>query len=101
MPTRDGDRGAPRLALAQHEAAYVLRISENEVRNRLRRGALRGTRSGRQLCVDADELARQIAGDELALLVLRRVMAGRLEVPRNWDPSVPAPDLLASLNQLM
>lgn len=81
-PPRDGDRSAPRLALAQNEAADVLRISENEVRDGLRRRALRGIRSGRQLCVDADEFARQIAGDELALLVLRRVMGGRLEMPR-------------------
>ena len=91
----------PRLALEQYEAAYVLRTSENDVRNRLRRGALRGTRTGRRLCVDADDVARQIADDDLALLILRHVMDGRLTVPRSWDPTVPAPDLLASLNQLV
>jgi len=99
---RDVDRDLrPRLALEQHEAAYVLRTSENDVRNRLRRGALRGTRTGRRLCVDADDVARQLAGDELALLVLRRLMEGRLTAPRNWDPAVVAPDLLVSLTELV
>lgn len=91
----------PRLALEQHEAAYVLRISENDVRNRLRRGALKSTRIGQRMCVDADDVADQIADDELALLILRRLMEGRLDAPRNWDPAVPAPDLLLSLTDLL
>jgi len=81
-----------RLALEQYEAAYVLRTSENDVRNRLRRGELNGTRTGRRTCVAADDVARKIAGDELALLILPRVMEGRLTVPRNSDPAVPAPN---------
>ena len=94
-------RAALRLALEQHEAAYVLRISENDVRNRLRRGALKGTRLGQRMCVDADDVAVRIAGDDLALLILRRLMDGRLTAPRNWDPAVPAPDLLVSLTDLL
>lgn len=98
---RADDHVTPRLALEQHEAAYVLRISENDVRNRLRRGELTSTRTGRRTCVDADDVARKIAGDDLALLILRRVMEGRLTVPRNSDPAVPAPDLLLSLTELI
>ena len=90
----------PRLVLEQHEAAYVLRISENDVRNRLRRGALKGTPLGQRMCVDADDVVRRIADDDLALLILRRLMEGRLTAPRNWDPAVPAPDVLASLTGL-
>ena len=90
-----------RLALEQYEAAYVLRISENDVRNRLRRTVLKSTRIGQRMCVDADDVARQIADDDLALLVLQRLMEGRLTAPRNGDPAVPAPDVLVSLTDLL
>lgn len=89
------------LGLEQYEAAYVLRTSENDIRNRLRRGDLSGTRTGRRLCVDAEDVARRIAGDELAVLVLRRLMEGRVAAPRAWEPTVPAPDILLSLKELM
>jgi hypothetical protein len=94
-------RTALRLALEQHEAAYVLRISENDVRSRLRRGALKGTRLGQRMCVDADDVATRLGDDDLALLILRRLMEGRLTAPRNWDPAVPAPDLLVSRTDLL
>ena len=87
----------PRLVLEQFEAAYVLRISENDVPSRLRRGALKGRRLGQRMCVNAADVARRIADDDLALLILRRLMEGRLTTPRNRDPAVPAPDVLASL----
>ena len=53
------------------------------------------------MCVDAEDVAREIADDELALVIRRRLMEGRPTAPRNWDPAAPAPDLLVSLTDLL
>jgi excisionase family DNA binding protein len=70
-------------SLQAHEAAFVLRCSEREVRNMLRRGALPAAWVGRLRRVDVVELAERLAGDELALQALGLIAEGRLRVPRD------------------
>lgn len=84
-PVRIGRRHVELLHghLHPREVAFVLRRSEREVRNMLRRGALPIAWAGRRRRVDVEDLAERIAGDELALQALGLLAEGRLRLSRD------------------
>src|SRR4051812_44952533 len=85
MPTTRIGRRHVELLFGQlhpHEAAFVLRCSERDVRNMLRRGALPIVWAGRRRRIDVVELAERLGDDELALQALGLLAEGRLCLPR-------------------
>lgn len=106
-----------RNAIRPHEAAFVLRCSEREVRNRLRRGeryaeagntaadivqrgALVSTRVGGRRLVELTSIAACLESDGLALAVLDAIVERRLRAPRSASPAQIAPDLLTVVSYL-
>ncbi|MCW3101344.1 MAG: hypothetical protein JWL77_6962 [Chthonomonadaceae bacterium] len=91
------------VALRQHEAAFLLGWSENDVRNALRRGALAPLFVGRLRRVDANEVLERLVGDDdaLALEFFAAVVSGHIKrVPRAQHPFLPAPHQLRFLELL-
>lgn len=104
-------------ALRPHEAAFVLRCSELDVRNMLRRGE-RYARAGQDpeaiiargalpVAVVAGRRRAEISAvacragdDELALLVLASIIEGRLAAPRARSAAESAPDLVSVVGRL-
>src|SRR5579884_3017902 len=104
-------------ALAPHEAAFVLRCSEREVRNMLRRGERYASRGqdaegivaqgalpvalvGGRRRADIAVVARLAAHDDLALAALAAIVERRLHVPRAASADDPAPDLVTVISRL-
>jgi hypothetical protein len=72
-----------RVGVSVREAAFVLGLSEAQVRHRLRTGRLDW--AVRRSCVDAEVVRASFPHDatrELRELVLNRLLAGQLEAPR-------------------
>lgn len=91
---------AQRLALKPFEAAFVLRCSERDIRNMLRRGELGLTHVGRLRYVEAAALAARVEKDELAAHFLSALLEGRFRAPRAKSPDLAAPSLASSLYRL-
>ena len=117
--TRIGNRSilVRKMHLRQHEAAFILRRSEREVRNMFRRGerlraagasreeiirigALPAIYSGRNRRAAIHDVAQAIDGDLLALEALAAVVEMRLNAPRAAIDTDPAPDLLTHLGHM-
>lgn len=83
--------------LRVHEAAFLLRMPENEVRRRIARGELAGTWAGAHQRVSLEAVRLLVVDDALATLALDRILEGRLQAPRASRPSqVPsAPSTIA------
>ena len=90
----------PRVLLRPFEAAYVLQISLTEVRNRLRRRCheprLVPIHAGNRVFVSADELAKRVRDDRLALEVLAAILDGRLTIPKPRSDVILPPSLISS-----
>jgi hypothetical protein len=84
-----------RAVLRVYEVAFVVRRSEQEIRNMLRRVAFRPAGGGRTRCVDPREVAELVAEDQLALAVLAAIVEGRLEAPKAVHPTFDPPPLIA------
>lgn len=108
---------ARQLGLRAYEAAFVLRVSERDVQNRLRRseraitkgatrekhlerGDLFCIRVGRARRVDIESVAAAVAGDKLGLFVLAALVEGRIQAIRAADPSQLAPSMLLVVDRL-
>ena len=104
-------------ALKPHEAAFVLRRSEADIKNMLRRGeryaragespetivtrgALPVARIAGKRCADIASVALAADGDELALVVLACIVERRLRAPRASMATESAPDLITVINRL-
>lgn len=93
---------AAKVSLGQEEAAFVLREPKRQVRNRIRRGALKAIPVGRLHRVDPTELADQLlAGEDyLALEFLRALVEGRCAAPRLPQEDAQPPALADCLDLL-
>jgi hypothetical protein len=79
--------------LRVHEAAFVLRVAENEIRRRTARGELPVTWAGAHRRVALRAVRELLDGDLLADLALDQILDGRLHAPRAPRPSQPPPPL--------
>lgn len=107
-----------KLHLKPHEAAFVLRRSEVDVRNKLRRGerlaakgatadeivgsgalpvSYAGTRARR---ADITGVVARLGDDLLALEMLAAIVERRIDAPRAVTPDALAPDLLDRVGRL-
>ena len=83
-----------------HEAAFVLRVPENEIKRRTERGELAVAWAGSHRRVALTPVRSLIAADALADLALDRILEGRLRKPRAVRPSLPPPSLSAVARRL-
>lgn len=83
-----------------YEAAFVLELSERDVRNMLRRGSLTAGWAGRRRLAHATELRERLQSRPLSLLILERIATGRLDAPRALNPTDRAPALRTALREL-
>src|SRR5947209_14322958 len=96
---RTGDQ-PQRVWLEPHEAAFVLQKSVSEILRMLRSGQLRDVRCARRRGIDAEQLARLLAGRWLALQALEAVRAGRLRLQKPADIDARPVTLMESWDRL-
>jgi hypothetical protein len=83
-----------------HEAAFLLRVSENEIRRRIERGDLTGTWAGAHRRVAVQGVRDRLRNDKLAMLALEHVLGEKLQVPRAPRPSQAPPPMSTIAREL-
>lgn len=86
--------------LRVHEAAFLLRVPENEIRRRIERGELAATWAGAHRRVALHAVRDRLQNDKLAALALERVLNERLQVPRASRPTQAPPPMSTIAREL-